>query len=179
MQFHCFFSMLLPDTLGGLVAGDEPGVLPKLIIKKNATRLGNCYCRLLAIERIDIVMYNNNYNYCCLVWSLKSFVIETIAAMIHLVLLIWWTDGRLRSFFLFLPVYWGCYRRASVQRRRPESRETRTAAREEKWNFLRLSEYKLAGNEIFLPHRSSGIFVGTGATTTTTISFICMTITRL
>ena len=54
----------------------------------------------------------------------------------------------------------------------------RAAAREEKWNFLRLSEYKLAGNEIFLLHRSSGIFVGTGATTTA-ISFICKTITRL
>ena len=35
-----FFSMLLPDTLGGLVVADGPGVLPKLIIKKkNATRL--------------------------------------------------------------------------------------------------------------------------------------------
>lgn len=30
--------MLLPDTLGGLVAADGPGVLPKLIIK-NVTRL--------------------------------------------------------------------------------------------------------------------------------------------
>ena len=29
-----FFSMLLPDTLGGLVVPDGPGVLPKLIIKK-------------------------------------------------------------------------------------------------------------------------------------------------
>ena len=38
MQFHCFFSMLLPDTLDGLVAADGPGVLPKLIIK-NAPRL--------------------------------------------------------------------------------------------------------------------------------------------
>lgn len=37
MQFHCFFSMLLPDTLDGLVAADGPGVLPKLIIKKRAT----------------------------------------------------------------------------------------------------------------------------------------------
>ena len=32
MQSHCFFSMLLPDTLGGLVAADEPGVWPKFII---------------------------------------------------------------------------------------------------------------------------------------------------
>ena len=29
-----FFSMLLPDTLGGLVVADGPGILPKLIIKK-------------------------------------------------------------------------------------------------------------------------------------------------
>ena len=48
MQSHCFFSMLLPDTLGGLVAADEPGVWPKFIIiyiyiyiyiYKKATRL--------------------------------------------------------------------------------------------------------------------------------------------
>ena len=31
--------MLLPDTLGGLVAADGQGVLPKLITKKNGTRL--------------------------------------------------------------------------------------------------------------------------------------------